>query len=144
MPWFPYALETSTETWHFFLVLLVPWWSSPGQIFTDCASNTSSWSDIHVASGDWLSTVSYIATWLSAKFNCSCSMAIAKLGQRLPFAHRFARMLEELIIKDCDAVLEMPMQNTLAQMRDLELGTLFRWSLFRLTHVLREKYAFAV
>lgn len=35
-------------------------------------------------------------------------MAIAKLGQRIPLALKFAKMLEELIIKDCDAAFHIP------------------------------------
>lgn len=39
-------------------------------------------------------------------------MAIAKLGQRIPLAHRFARMLEDLIIKDCGSP-NLPILTTL-------------------------------
>lgn len=47
---------------------------------------------------------------ISAKSKFLCSMAIAKLGQRIPLAHRFARMLEDLIItgKDYGAALQYP------------------------------------
>lgn len=48
-------------------------------------------------------------------------MAIAKLGQRIPLAYRYARMLEDLIIEDCAALQTFP------QVQNLEshlLGTL--------------------
>ena len=68
---------------------------------------------------------SYSHLNISAKSNCLCSMAIAKLGQRLPLAHRFARMLGDLIIKDCGAVLEIPVQTSFnGQMQDSPLRTL--------------------
>ena len=44
---------------------------------------------------------------ISAKYKSLCSMAIAKLGQRIQLAHRFARMLEDLIIKDCGETLQI-------------------------------------
>ena len=45
---------------------------------------------------------------ISAKSKILCSMAIAKLGQRIPLAYKFARMLEDLIIKDCGATFQYP------------------------------------
>ena len=50
----------------------------------------------------------YSYSTISAKSKILCSMAIAKLGQRIPLAYKFARMLEDLIIKDCGAALQYP------------------------------------
>ncbi|KAF8168005.1 hypothetical protein B0H34DRAFT_683893 [Crassisporium funariophilum] len=38
--------------------------------------------------------------------------AIAKVGERIPLAHRFAKMLEDLIIKHCGSAPGMPVQIT--------------------------------
>lgn len=40
-------------------------------------------------------------------------MAIAKLGQRIPLAHRFAGILEDLILKDCGETPQIPILTTL-------------------------------
>lgn len=52
----------------------------------------------------------YSCLTISAKSKILCSMAIGKLGQRIPLAHRFAKMLEDLIItgKDSGSPLQYP------------------------------------
>ena len=50
-----------------------------------------------------------------------CSVALAKMGQRIPLAHKFARILEDLIIKDCGVALQIPNQMTHPQVQ----GNLF-------------------
>ena len=55
-----------------------------------------------------------------------CSVALARMGQRIPLAHKFARILEDLIIKDCGVALQIPNQLTHPQVQESHLlGNLF-------------------
>lgn len=54
------------------------------------------------------------------------SSAIAKVGQRVPLAHRYAKMLEDLIIKRCGTASGYPEQTTFPRSLHLDdLYTLF-------------------
>ncbi|KAF8807498.1 hypothetical protein BYT27DRAFT_7189569 [Phlegmacium glaucopus] len=48
-------------------------------------------------------------------------VAIAKLGQRIPLAHKFSRMLKDLIIKDCGPAFQIPIQMWLPQVQEPRL-----------------------
>jgi hypothetical protein len=50
------------------------------------------------------------------------SSAIAKVGQRIPLAHRFAKMLEILIVKHCGSMPQLSVPITFP--RPLEHGVL--------------------
>jgi hypothetical protein len=57
------------------------------------------------------------------------SSAIAKVGQRVPLAHRYAKMLEDLIIKRCGPASGYPTQITFPRSLHLDdFDTLFEES----------------
>lgn len=57
------------------------------------------------------------------------SSAIAKVGQRVPLAHRYAKMLEDMIIKRCGPASGYPAQITFPRSLHLDdLHTLFEES----------------
>lgn len=66
--------------------------------------------------------------WLIIGFSSS---AISKVGQRIPLAHRFAKMLENLIVKHCGTLPELPVSHITfpRPLEDGVLHTLFEESL---------------